>query len=77
MYRSCQWLWGSGGKAPRRWAIFVRFWKKSYFHPFGSVEVVFFYCRAKTNAQIANSTNIGWHELARREEAKDQNKNVA
>ena len=41
------------------------------------VVVVFFYCRAKTNAQIANSANIGRHDLARREEAKDQNKNVA
>ena len=39
--------------------------------------VVFFYCRAKTNIQIANSANIGRHDLARREEAKDQNKNVA
>ena len=39
--------------------------------------VVFFYCRAKTNTQIANSANIGGHDLARREEAKDQNKNVA
>ena len=41
------------------------------------VVVVFFYCRAKTNTQIANSANIRRHDLARREEAKDQNKNVA
>ena len=41
------------------------------------VVVVFFYCRAKANTQIANSANIGRHDLARREEAKDQNKNVA
>ena len=33
---SRRWLWGSGGKAPSRWAIFVRFWKKSYFNPIGS-----------------------------------------
>ena len=39
--------------------------------------VVFFYCRAKTNTQIANSANIRRHDLARREEAKDQNKNAA
>ena len=39
--------------------------------------VVFFYYRAKTNTQIANSANIRRHDLARREEAKDQNKNVA
>ena len=30
------WPWGSGGKAPCRWAIFERFWKKSYFSPIGS-----------------------------------------
>ena len=41
------------------------------------VVVVFLYCRAKTNTQIANSANIRRHDLARREEAKDQNKNVA
>ena len=39
--------------------------------------VVFFYSRAKTNTQIANSVNIKRHDLARRKEAKDQNKNVA
>ena len=39
--------------------------------------VVLFYCRAKTNTHIANSANIRRHDLARREEAKDQNKNVA
>ena len=39
--------------------------------------VVFFYCRAKTNTQIANSANIRRHDLAQREKAKDQNKNVA
>ena len=31
----------------------------------------------KTNTQIANSANITRQDLARREEAKDQNKNVA
>ena len=32
-----RWLWGSGGKAPSRWAIFVSFWKKkSYLNPIGS-----------------------------------------
>ena len=41
------------------------------------VVVVFFYCRAKANKQIANSANIRRHDLAQREEAKDQNKNVA
>ena len=41
------------------------------------VVVVFFFCRAKTNTQIANSANIRRHDLARREEAKDQTKNVA
>ena len=41
------------------------------------VVVVFFSCRANANTQIANSANIRRHELARREEAKDQNKNVA
>ena len=40
------------------------------------IVVVFFYCRAKTNTQIANSANIRRHDLVRREEAKDQNKNV-
>ena len=35
------------------------------------VVVVFFYCRAKTNTQIANSANIRRHDLTRREEAKD------
>ena len=33
---SRQWLWGSGGEAPSRWAIFVSFWKKSYFNLIGS-----------------------------------------
>ena len=27
---------GSGAEAPSRWAIFVRFWEKSYFNPTGS-----------------------------------------
>ena len=36
-----RWLWGPvamgvWGKAPSRWAIFVSFWKKSYFNPIGS-----------------------------------------
>ena len=26
-----RWLWGSGGEAPSRWAIFVSFWKKKLF----------------------------------------------
>ena len=41
------------------------------------VVIVFFYCRAKVNKQIVNSANIRRHDLAQREEAKDQNKNVA
>ena len=28
---SRRWLWGSGRKAPSRWAIFVSFWKKKLF----------------------------------------------
>ena len=33
---SRRWLWGSGGKAPSCWAIFVSFWKKSYLNPIRS-----------------------------------------
>ena len=46
-------------------------------HWIAVVVVVFCYCRAKTNTQITNSANIKQHDLAQREEAKDQNKNVA
>ena len=28
---SRRWLWGSGGKTPSRWVIFVSFWKKKLF----------------------------------------------
>ena len=31
-----RWLWGSGGKAPSRWANFVSFWEKSNFNPIAS-----------------------------------------
>ena len=42
-----------------------------------TVVVVFFYYRAKADTQIANSANIRRRDLARREEAKDQDKIVA
>ena len=41
------------------------------------IVVVFYYCRAKSNTQIANSANMRRQDLAQREEVKDQNKNVA
>ena len=45
--------------------------------PLAVVVVVVFFCRAKTNTQIAKSANIRRHDLPQREEAKDKNKNIA